>query len=279
MKRRPVPGVALAAALLAGCVEFVGPEEPGVPDLPAQMVFTATLVDGGDAPCADPGAVGSDGGPPPCEEEAEALTSTLTVFAQFFPGTDGDGWPRPVASGSLDVGGVTLAPSDPDGDGWYRYAGEWAVPPPARRGVALEVALPRPGPGATWPERLTAVLPGRAGPGRVRLATGEDLVLTLGPWPGAPSPPPTSQRWQLELGGIGPLFVVSSAGPPPGTFFIPAVWLPRPAGGIVNARLVLDQRAAIGGADGEDSATSLVRVEIRWTIEIEEEGVEVDDAV
>jgi len=261
---RRIAGASIALCL-AGCVEFVGPEEPGVPDLAAQVLVSAVLVDGGDPDsCPDSGGVEEA-----CATPGGATTSVLAVTAMFFPGTDAEGWPRPVVTDTLRILDEALVPDEMDDRGWYLYSAQTPVPTPGSGGVVIPMVLPVAGPGAAQPLHVTVALPGRSGPDRIRLVRGENLILPLSPLPREPSPFPSFERWQLELTDGGPLFVVSSVGRPPAELFVPAVWIPSAPGGVVNAKLVLDQRVSVGGPE-QDLTSTLMRVELKWTIEIEE---------
>jgi hypothetical protein len=250
----------VAVLLLAGaggCVDFVGPEEPGKPLQDAQLVLTMTLVDGGDLAECDVA----------CDSATATPTGTLIVNARFFPGTDAEGWFRPVMD-TLRVADAVLGPAVVDAEGWRRYDSIWTIPTPGP-GASVSARLPVPldGNGSeSDPFSLRWVVAGRAGPARLVLPATGDVLLHLTDRPGAPDPAPSFERWQLELSAGGPIFTFGTVGRPPASILIPRAWLPHSPGGIVEAKLVLDQRVNVTVSPGY-VATAALRAELLWTLE------------
>lgn len=261
-RRRPLTWALSALSALftvssAACVEFVGIEEPGLPDLTARVVVNVVLDGGAPATCEECG--GAD----------DVLAGAIHVTGAFFPGTDREGWPRSISTDRLAVADTSLTPIYLDGENWYHYSGNWAVPAAGEEGVDVSFQLPVPDavPGAKMAIRWRA--PGRVGTGRIEVGDSREVELHISNGHGVSSPQPAFQRWQLELTGGGPLVVLSSVGQPPPVLLIPRVWLPANTG-TVRARLVTDQLVEISSPEADYHATAQLRAELRWLLVVPE---------
>jgi hypothetical protein len=224
----------LAAALAAGCLDFIEPEIPEM-GAPAVLQATVRLTDRGE----------------------------VTVEARLEPGLDGAGFRRRVDDPALTVLGRVLVPDTVLRNGARVWDTQWQASPDI---VASEVRLASPAVasiGATPPS--VAWLGLRAvGPDTIRLARGVDLLLPLVLTPGAPQPLPQIRQWFLRLAGRSGAFNVSADGPPPDTIFIPARWIP--AGDSLEVRLIFNQSSVLHDPPGDYIGLITLDTRLFWTL-------------
>jgi hypothetical protein len=230
--------VAALAVGLAACIDFV---EPDLPELGAPVVLQVGVV------IVDVVSAGVD--------------------ARLAPGLDADGFRRSVSRAALRVAGVAIDPDTVLRNGTHVYDAELVLARSPADPILIEAPavddVAAPPPVARW---FTVR---RVGPDTVRLAAGADLVLVLDTSAAAPDPPPATRQWVLALTGANGTFTIASTGIPPDTLVVPARWLPAPADGVVQARLVAQQSAQLRPPPGDYVALLTLDTRITWTVLVE----------
>ncbi len=160
------------------------------------------------------------------------------LLAFLWPGKDSLGRPRRLVGDTLRVLG-TLLHGQLDNPAEYRFeaeipmaVGEFGRQPLVFTPPVLAGVAPTFGP-VTWGSV------GRAGPGELTLARGDDLPLPLAVPPIPSTPSPAIQRWSVDVrAGSTSLVGFMGTGLPPADLSIPAEYLARRGVQDVSIRLM-----------------------------------------
>jgi hypothetical protein len=226
--------IVVSIVALTACVDFVEPDLPAL-GAPAVIQATIRLTDRGEA-------------------ELEALLA---------PGLNEAGLRRAVTRDTVLVLGRPVTSDSIAHNGSRRYRALWPAPSTA---VAEPVTFRAPTLGNLTARPPEVVWAGarRLGPDTLRVVSGQDLFLQVGPGAGSALPKPDVQQWFLRLEGDEGAFNISADGPPPDTIQVPARWIP--AGDEVAVRLIYAQSAVIEDTPGDYVGLITLDIRLNWTV-------------
>jgi hypothetical protein len=231
--RAALATLALVAATLAACFDFVEPDIPQA-GAPATLQVSVSILDDG----------------------------RVTVSAQLATGYDSLGVPRAILDPTLRVMGRELQPAEAAPGEARSYAGSWVVD----RAEALGPIVIEPPRVEGAPAPPSPVWHGfrRAGPGVLPLRPGEDLALDLEVDHRGTAP---IRQWFLQMTGAGGGIRLSADGPPPDRLVVPAIWLPTPLpDGSFRVTLTYAQSEGRMGPAGNYALSGSLSIRADWVV-------------
>lgn len=232
--------VAIIAASLAGCWDFIEPDFPGAG---APAVFQATVT-------VDEGGKGNLGG-------------------LLVPGLASSGFLREIRNDSLLVNGKRIAPVNVRENATREYQisgfiGDSTVTVPP----VLDLLPPRVDDIASAPLHVRWYGVRKLDPDTITWVPGTDLVLRIDTAQATPEPFPQIRQWFLDINGVTRSYRISSDGLPPATLVIPPAFVPAPANNRIVVTMLWYQTGQYRSPAGDYITNVTLSVALTWIVRV-----------
>lgn len=236
--------VAIIAASLAACWDFIEPDFPGAG---APAVFQANMT-------VNERGVGN-------------LTGLLV------PGLATSGFLREIPNDSLLVNGKRITPVNVRANNTREYQvngfiGDSTVTVPP----VLDLLPPRVEGIASDPLRVRWYGVRKLDPDTITWVPGTNLVLRIDTALATPEPFPQIRQWFLDINGVTRSYRISSDGLPPGTLVIPPAFVPVPANNRIVVTMLWYQTGQYRSPANDYINTITLSVALTWIVRVVDGG-------